>query len=224
MVKRLDCTTWLDSWEARIERRLQLLRGWWVRKRGARVGARFGVGRLVHILYPTCFQAGDDVTIEEFAYLHCLSPRGVRFGSHTSVAPNLWLSCGRTSDNPGYFEIGDYSYIGPNGVMGAGGPIVIGNHVQMGPNVTITAENHLFDEPHLRIDQQGLSHAGIIIEDDCWVGGGAIILDGVRIGCGSVIGAGAVVTESIPPYSVAVGVPARVLRRRTYSAGGVEKS
>lgn len=206
--------TSLDHWEHRIARRMQLWRGQIARWRGAQVGQRFGLGLGVRLMYPTCFVAGDDVTIEDHGYLHCLSPRGVRFGSHTSVAPNLWLSCGRTPDNPGYFEIGDYSYIGPNAVMGAGGPIVIGNHVQMGPNVTITAENHLFDDPILRINEQGLSHQGIIIEDDCWIAGGVIILDGVTLGRGCVIGAGAVVTHSIPPLSVAVGVPARVIRRR----------
>jgi acetyltransferase-like isoleucine patch superfamily enzyme len=106
--------------------------------------------------------------------------------------------------------------------MGAGGPLVIGSHVQMGPNVTITAENHLFSDPTRHVDEQGVSHEGIYIEDDCWIGGGVIILDGVRIGCGSVIGAGSVVTRSIPPNSVAIGVPARVVRSRMDGAAGRE--
>jgi galactoside O-acetyltransferase len=137
----------------------------------------------------------------------------VQFGNHTSIDRNLWLSCGATLDE-GYFQIGDRCYVGPNAVMGAGGPIVIGNHVQMGPNVTITAENHVFSDSSRRIDEQGVNHLGIHIEDDCWLGGGVTVLDGVRIGHGSVIGAGSVVTKSIPPYSVAIGVPARVVRSR----------
>lgn len=55
---------------------------------------------------------------------------------------------------------------------------------------------------------------GIVIEDDCWLGTGVKILDGVTIGKGSVIGAGAVVTKNIPSYSVAVGVPAKVISKR----------
>ena len=53
-----------------------------------------------------------------------------------------------------------------------------------------------------------------MIEDDCWIGSGVRILDGVTIGHGSIVGAGAVVTKSIPPYSVAVGVPAKVMSKR----------
>jgi carbonic anhydrase/acetyltransferase-like protein (isoleucine patch superfamily) len=212
--------TWNDRLQQRVERRLQLARGWWVRLRGARVGARFGLGRQVRVLYPRCLWAGDDVTIEEYAYLHCLSARGVRFGSYSSVGRNLWLSCGRSSASPGYFELGDYSFIGPNAVMGAGGPIVIGSHVQIGPNVILVAENHMFSDPTRLIDEQGVSHEGICIEEDCWIGAGVTIVDGVRIGRGSVVGAGAVVSRSIPRYSVAIGVPARVVRSRTAAGDG----
>jgi acetyltransferase-like isoleucine patch superfamily enzyme len=53
-----------------------------------------------------------------------------------------------------------------------------------------------------------------LIEDDCWLGSGVKVLDGVTIGKGSVIGAGSVVTKNIPPFSVAVGVPARVIKSR----------
>lgn len=204
----------LDRWEQRIERKLQLLRGRIVRWRGANVGVRFGLGPGVRLLYPAHFEAGDDVFIGDYAYLHCLCSRSVRFGSHTSVSTNLWLSCGRKPDSAGYFAIGEHSFIGPNGVLGAGGGIVIGSHVQIGPGVTITAERHIFDDPELSIDEQGVQRQGVIIEDNCWLGGRVTILDGVRVGHGSVIGAGAVVTRSIPPLSVAVGVPARVIRTR----------
>lgn len=206
--------TKFDNWEMRIERRRQIGRGRWAQWRGAQVGVRFGLGKGVRVLYPSCLVAGDDVTILDHGYLHCLSARGVRFGNHTSIDRNLWLSCGVVPGNDGYFEIGDYSYVGPNAVMGAGGPIVIGSHVQMGPNVTITAESHVFANALQRIDEQGVSHLGIVIEDDCWIGGRVSILDGVRIGRGSVIGAGAVVTQNIPPYSIAIGVPAKVIRQR----------
>ena len=170
----------------------------------------------MRIEYPGCLQVGDDVSIESNSLLHCLAERGVNIGSHTSLGRNVWLHCGGTPENceAGWFEIGDYSYIGPNGVMGAGGGIKVGSHVQMGPNVTITAENHRFDDPALRIDQQGVYHQGVVIEDDVWIGGRTTILDGVTIGHGSIIGAGAVVTKSIPPYSIAIGVPAKIVRSR----------
>ncbi len=212
--------SWWDRQEHRAERKLELLRGWLVKLRGARIGRRFGTGNNVRIEYPRCLQAGDDVSIESNSFLHCLAARGVVIGSHTSFGRNLWLHCGGTAEDytQGWFEIGDYSYIGPNGVMGAGGGIKIGSHVQMGPNVTITAENHRFDNADMRIDQQGVYHQGVVIEDDVWIGGRATILDGVTLGRGSVIGAGAVVTRSIPAFSIAIGVPAKVIRTRTTSS------
>jgi acetyltransferase-like isoleucine patch superfamily enzyme len=76
------------------------------------------------------------------------------------------------------------------------------------------ANNHVFDDPNRLIRQQPLTCKGITIEDDCWIGTGVRILDGVTIGQGSVIGAGAVVNKDIPPYSVAVGVPAKVISKR----------
>jgi acetyltransferase-like isoleucine patch superfamily enzyme len=61
--------------------------------------------------------------------------------------------------------------------------------------------------------EQGITAEGILLEDDVWVGAGAIITDGVRIGQGAVIAAGAVVTADVPPHTVAGGVPARVLKQ-----------
>lgn len=98
-------------------------------------------------------------------------------------------------------------------LAGQGG-LRIGDNVRIGPHVVIYASNHIFNDPHIPIAKQGMSARGITIEDDIWIGAGAIILDGVRIGKGSVIGAGAVVTKDIPPYSIAAGVPARIIKKR----------
>ena len=208
--------TWLDWQEQRINRKLELLRGSLMRWRGAEVGQRFGLGPCVRLLHPTCFRAGDDVTIGEFSFLHCLAECGVRIGHHTSIDRNLWLHCGGTPEDysHGFFEIGNYSFIGCNGVMGAGGGIRIGNHVLIGQCVNIHAESHRFSDRHLRIDQQGVSYKSVVIEDDVWIGSKVTILDGVTISQGAVIGAGAVVTKSVPAYAIAVGVPARVIGTR----------
>ena len=89
-------------------------------------------------------------------------------------------------------------------------PIRIGAECQLGPNVQLLAPVHPID-PELRAAyvEGGQS---ITIEDGVWLGGGVIVCPGVTIGAGSVIGAGAVVTRDVPPRSVAVGNPARVLR------------
>ena len=116
-------------------------------------------------------------------------------------------------------EIGDDVYIGANAVFQSSyGKIIIGNHVMFGPGVHIHGGNHKIKEvgklmKHTSPKQQG--DAGfVIIEDECWIGSNAIILSNVTIGQGSVIGAGAVVTKSIPPYSVYTGVPQARLRNR----------
>lgn len=90
----------------------------------------------------------------------------------------------------------------------------IGDNVRIAAQVVIIPMNHIYEDPDTPIWKQGIRAKGIKIEDDVWIGAGAKILDGVTIGKGSVIGAGAVVTDDIPPYSVAVGVPARVIKKR----------
>lgn len=208
--------TYWDLWEHRIERRLQLLRGLLARWRGARAGVRFGLGRGVQVFYPAWLEVGDDVTIEDYGYVHCLSAGGVHIGSHTSIARNLWLCCGGTPDrhDHGYFQIGSRSFIGCNAVIGAGGGIRIGNDVLVGQSVNIHAENHVFGDAARPIREQGVSYLGVVIEDDVWIGSKVTIVDGVTIGRGAVIGAGAVVTRSVPAYSIVVGVPAHVVGMR----------
>jgi len=98
-------------------------------------------------------------------------------------------------------------------LAGQGG-LKIGDNVRIGPHVVIYASNHIFNNPRIPIVEQGMSCKGITIEDDIWIGAGAIILDGVNIGEGSVIGAGAVVTKDIPPHSIVAGVPARIIKKR----------
>ncbi|MCB0171161.1 MAG: acyltransferase [Anaerolineae bacterium] len=206
----------LIRYELRISRKLELARGKILSWRGAHIGKRFGLGKGTTLIYPTFLTIGDDVSLGEYSYLHCLAQKGVKIGKFSSIDRNLWLHCGGTSANydHGYFELGSYSYIGCNAVMGAGGGIRIGNHVLIGQCVNIHAENHQFNDQNLRINQQGVSYQGVVIEDDVWVGSKATILDGVTIGQGAVIGAGSIVTRSIPPYSIAVGSPARVIGTR----------
>lgn len=116
-------------------------------------------------------------------------------------------------------EIGDDVYIGANAVFQSSyGKIIIGNHVMFGPGVHIHGGDHKFKEVGKLMKQatpkQQLDDGVIIIEDDCWIGANAIILSNVTIGKGAVIGAGSVVTKSIPPYSVYTGVPGAKLRKR----------
>ena len=206
----------IESIEERIHRRFDLIRGQLQVIKGVRAGNRFGLGFNAILLYPRCLRVGHDVSIEGPAYLHCLSKKGVDIGSYTSIERNCWLHCGGNlaEHDHGFFKIGEYSFIGCNAVIGAGGGIKIGDHVLIGQSVNLHSENHNFLNSELRIDQQGVSYQGIIIEDDVWIGAKVTILDGVRISTGAVIAAGAVVTKSIPEFAIAMGVPAKVTGSR----------
>ena len=107
--------------------------------------------------------------------------------------------------------IGDFSRIGIHSTVI--GPVTIGSHVNLAQGITVTALNHNFSTKDKFIDEQGVATSPIVIEDDVWIGANAVILPGVKIGRHSVIAAGAVVNRDVPPYSLAVGVPAQVKRK-----------
>lgn len=90
----------------------------------------------------------------------------------------------------------------------------IGESVSIAPNVVIVGSNHVFTERDKDIKSQGTISKGIIIEDDVWIATNATILDGVTIGRGSIVAAGAVVNKDIDPYSIVGGVPAKLLKYR----------
>lgn len=114
-------------------------------------------------------------------------------------------------------SIGDRSGVGIKCELN--GPVTIGRDVMMGPEVVIYTSGHEFGATDIPIMDQGFTAAKpVIIGDDVWIGRRAIIMPGVTIGDGCVIGAGAVVTKDIPPYSVAGGVPAKVIKSRRYGA------
>ena len=109
--------------------------------------------------------------------------------------------------------IGDRSGLGPNCFVH--GPTKIGNNVMMGQDCLLYTRNHDFSDVEKPMIDQGFSSKEIIIiEDDVWIGARVIILPGVKIGKGSIIGAGAVVTKDVDPYSMVGGVPAKLIKKR----------
>ncbi|GAN82700.1 sugar O-acetyltransferase [Novacetimonas hansenii] len=110
-------------------------------------------------------------------------------------------------------EIGANSFLNVNCVILDGAKVAIGSNVFIAPAVGIHTAGHPLDSERR---DQGLEYAfPVTIEDSVWIGAGAQIMPGVTIGRGSVIGAGAIVNRDIPPFSVAVGNPARILRTIT---------
>lgn len=114
---------------------------------------------------------------------------------------------------PENIELGNNVFINEYCYLNAPGGIKIGNDVSFAIGVRLISFDHFYneDEP---IWTQGLKLGKIVIEDDVWIGVNAVILKGVKIGKGSIIGAGSVVTRDVPKNSIAIGNPARVIKRR----------
>lgn len=114
-------------------------------------------------------------------------------------------------------EIGDNVFIGP-GAWFAGRKITIGSNVMFGPRVMIQAGRHDYSATDGLMNRQpelpSELVAGVTIGDDVWIAANVTLIDGARVGDGSVVAAGAVVTGDIPPNSIAAGIPARVIRAR----------
>lgn len=110
-------------------------------------------------------------------------------------------------------SLGDYSGIGVNARIH--GSCEIGSYVMMGENCTIITRNHRHDRTDIPMMHQGFEEERpVCIGSDVWIGDGVTILPGVHIGDGSIIAAGAVVTKDIPSFSIAAGVPAKVIKTR----------
>ena len=113
-------------------------------------------------------------------------------------------------------EIGDNVFFGQHTLINTTVPVMIGNNVMFGPRVTIMGGDHNINEIGIamRFVKTGGKNIPIIIEEDAWIGSNVTILKGVTIGESAVVGAGSVVTRSLPPYSVCVGNPCYPIKLR----------
>ena len=194
---------------------LMVLRGIFLRPFIQKADGLIFLGKRVRIRAPRSLNLGRSVSIYDNVYLDCFSKQGITLGDNVTIREYAILECTGVIRFPGEgLTIGNNVGISQYCFIAARGLIKIGDNVQIGPSVTLFAENHNFENPDSLIRNQGVRRKGIVIEDDCWLGTGSKVLDGVVVGKGSVIAAGAVVTKDIPPYSVVAGVPARLIKRR----------
>jgi acetyltransferase-like isoleucine patch superfamily enzyme len=144
------------------------------------------------------------------------TPDRLTLGAGVVIDSGVMLHCGGMEWSPpdGGISIGARSYIGPNSVLFGAGGIELGEAVQVSPGVVITSHQHTFERSDVDMRDQPIEFARVVIERDVWIGANATILPGVRIGAGTVVGAGAVVTADLPARVVALGVPARVRSER----------
>jgi acetyltransferase-like isoleucine patch superfamily enzyme len=154
----------------------------------------------------------NGVFLDQGVYLHAC-PKGIEIGENTLVMHGAILHVYNFRDLPdAHIRIGQNSLIGEHTVIRGQGGVCIGDNVYTSPFTQIIAVNHVFDDPNTPFTEQGITAQGINIEDDVWIGSGAVIVDGVTIGKGAVIAAGAVVNKDVAPHVVVGGVPAKVIK------------
>jgi acetyltransferase-like isoleucine patch superfamily enzyme len=167
----------------------------------------------VRIRFASNIELHEGAYLDQNVYLHAC-PGGIRIGRDSLVMHGSVLHVYNFRNIPhSGIWIGDNSLIGELNVIRGQGGVRIGHRVYTSPMVQMLAVNHVFDDRQRPFVEQGITAQGITVEDDVWIGSGAIVTDGVTIGRGSVVAAGSVVTRDIPPHTVVAGAPARVIRQ-----------
>jgi len=149
----------------------------------------------------------NSVFLSHFRRWYVSRVLGVMVGDKESeIQPNVYLGNGE------HVRIGRYCRINENVfIQGA----QIGDFVMIAPDVAILSKSHKFEKTDIPMVMQGESEpAPPVLMDDIWIGRGAVIMPGTRIGRGSIVGAGAVVVKDVEPWSVVAGVPAKLIRKR----------
>ena len=173
-------------------------------------GVVFGQG--VVLRHPHKVRLGDGVTVDDLVVLDAKGTqnRGIDVGRGVFLGRGTILSC-----KDGDIAIGDHGNFGFHCEVFSGSSVTVGEHGLFAAQSYLVGGGHEFEHAALAVIDQPRSSRGIVLGDNVWLGAGAKVLDGVRIGRDVVVGANAVVNTDLPDGAIAAGVPARVLRHRT---------
>ncbi|RKZ60583.1 MAG: hypothetical protein DRQ44_12580 [Gammaproteobacteria bacterium] len=168
-------------------------------------------GSNVVLRHPGKLSLRNNIVIDDNCVLDAKGSdnRGVDIGDNVFVGRNTIIYC-----QNGDVEIGENANIGSNCQIFSANKVKIGKNVLIAAYTYLVGGGHIYEDPDLPIIEQGRTAIGIEIGDNVWLGAGVNVLDGVTIGEGAIIAAGAVVTEDIPPFAIAGGTPAKVIKQR----------
>ncbi len=174
-------------------------------------GRNVNFGMNVVLRHPHKIKIGDNVVIDDNCLLDAKGSdnSGIVIGSGTFIGRNTILSC-----KNGDIEIGENSNIGFNCEIFSASKVVLGKNALFAAYCYLIGGEHTFDRTDVSVLEQQRTSAGINVEDNVWLGAGVKVNDGASIGRDSIIGTSAVVRGNIPEYSIAVGIPAKVIRSR----------
>jgi acetyltransferase-like isoleucine patch superfamily enzyme len=141
----------------------------------------------------------------------------LRLGPQVFLEPGVWLTAG----DRGQIRIGGGTFLNQGVMVAAEELVEIGEHCMAANGCLITDGSHRFDDPEKPVPWQGFTTKGPTrIGDNVWLGANVVVTSGVTIGERCVVGANSVVTDDLPPFSIAAGAPAKVLRTISYAGGG----
>lgn len=189
----------------------QNLRNEYYRSVLKKMGENVMIGTGVKIINPHLVSIGDNVKISDDTTIIAREGTEINIGNNVRLEERVYLD---SQTAGGYINIDDNVYIGTGTTMFGHRGLEIGDHVLIAQNVTLTPYSHIFVDPKIDIREQGGHMKKVIIGRDSYIGMGVCIMYTGDIGEGSVVGSGAVVVKPIPPYSVAVGNPAKVIKER----------
>ncbi|HYT76311.1 MAG TPA: acyltransferase [Vicinamibacterales bacterium] len=174
-------------------------------------GSNVIFGQNVVLRHPHKIRVGDNVFIDDNCLIDAKgrSNRGITIGSGAFIGRNSILSC-----KDGDIEIADGANIGFNCEVFSASRVTIGRDALLAAYCYVIGGDHDFSDPGVSVLAQGRRSEGVAIGAGAWLGAGAKILDGVVIGDRAIIGAGAVVRESVPEGAIAAGIPARIVGQR----------
>jgi acetyltransferase-like isoleucine patch superfamily enzyme len=168
-------------------------------------------GQNVVLRHPHKIRIGDNVVIDDNCLLDAKgeSNQGIAIGNGVFIGRNSILSC-----KNGDIELADGANIGFNCELFSASRVSVGRDTLLAAYCYLIGGDHDFSDGSRPVIEQGRKSDGVTVGSGAWLGAGAKILDGVRIGDGAVIGAGAVVRSDVPAGAVAVGIPARIVGQR----------
>ena len=173
------------------------------------------IGRKVKLYEKRYISVGAKTKIHNGVKIDALSTEGVSIGVNCVIGANSIIECTGSLSNVGKgVKIGNRTTFGNDCYFGAAGGISVGDDVIAGQYIRFHSENHNYMDLDKPIREQGVTHQGIKIGNNCWIGSGVVFLDGAELGDGCVVAANAVVTKKFPDNVVIGGIPARILKYR----------
>ncbi len=182
-----------------------------------KVGSGFRIDKGSKIINPQKASFGNNVELGKNVYIEA-GEAGIALGENVIIGGETILIGGK-----GGLSIGDNSSVNGRCYIGCNEKVTIGKYVMIAGNCSFITANHGYDDWKVPMCKQKDLYGPIVIRDDVWIGNGVTVLPNVEIGRGAIVGANAVVTKNVEPFSIVGGVPAKLIKFR-FSPEEIEKA